>query len=120
MASQSVKVKGLRELHRALKNYNDDLKKDLERRLIEAGRIVQDQAFNLFSPIDARSAAGFRAKTRGFGRVVVQQQRRKTTGFHPEFGALQMRRGLIPAVSDSETKVMAEIENMLDELGRTF
>jgi hypothetical protein len=118
--TKAVKVKGLRELHRALKKYDSDLKPELESRLLDAGRIVQDEARNLFSVIDTRSAMGFRARLKGFGRVVVEQRRRKTTGQHPEFGSLQMRRALIPAVSDSETKVMNEMEDLLDDLWRRF
>lgn len=119
-SSTTIRVHGLRELHRALKNVDQDLKKELERKLLDAGRIVQDEARRLFSPIDSRSAMGFRARLKGFGRVTVEQQRRKTTGFHPEFGSLQMRRGLLPSVADSEPKVMQELEDMLDTLGRGF
>ena len=40
MAGASVKVNGLRELHRKLKDYDNDLKRELERHLKEAGDIV--------------------------------------------------------------------------------
>ena len=113
-----VKIRGLRELHRALKRYDAELKLDLERELRDAGAIVAADARQRFSAIDARSAQGFKTKLRGFGRVVVQQQRRKTTGQHPEFGSLQMRRALIPSVASNEDRVINTIEGMLDRLGR--
>jgi hypothetical protein len=112
-----VKVKGLRELHRALKRYDIELKAELERELKDAGDIVASEARQRFTVIDARSAAGFKAKLRGFGRVVVQQNRRKTTGLRGDFGSLQMRRALIPAVSDNQDRVIASVEGMLDRLG---
>jgi hypothetical protein len=115
---QSLKVKGLRELHRALKNYDDDLKRELEAELRAAGELVAVGAQSRFLGIDARSAAGFKSRVKGFGRVVVQQSRRRTTGRRGDFGSLQMRRALLPSVADNQDKVMNQIEGMLDRLGR--
>lgn len=113
-----VKVKGLRELHRALKNYDDDLKRELEQELRNAGELVATGAQTRFLGVDARSAAGFKSRVKGFGRVVVEQSRRRTTGRRGDFGSLQMRRALIPSVADNETRVLAAVEGMLDRLGR--
>jgi hypothetical protein len=64
----------------------------------------------MFSSIDAGSAAGFRTYVRAGARVSVEQSKRKTTGAHPEYGALQMREGLIPA---RESK-LAEVELLVE------
>lgn len=114
----SVKVTGLRQMHRAFKEYDDDLKRELEDELRAAGTIVAATARARFGYIDARSAAGFKSKTKGFGRVVVQQSRRKKTGKRPDFGSLQMRRALLPALSENEPQVLRHVENMLDRIGR--
>ena len=118
MAGTSVKVNGLRELHRALKNYDNGLKLELEQELRDAGDLVATSARTKFVGIDARSAAGFKSKVRGFGRVVVQQSRRRTTGRRGDFGSLQMRRALLPSVTENEPQVLHAIEGMLDRLGR--
>ena len=114
----SLKVTGLRELHRALKNYDDDLKRELEDELRAAGELVTESSRARFVNTDARSAAGFKSKVKGFGRVVVQQSRRRTTGRRGDYGSLQMRRALIPAVAENEATVIRHMEGMLDRLGR--
>lgn len=120
MAQPGLKVKNLAKLHRALKDYDQGLKLQLEQELREAGEIVATSAQQRFSLVDAKSAAGIKSKTRGFGRVLVVQTRRKTTGQHPEFGSMIMRRGLVPAVSDNRERIVAQLENMLDRLGGDF
>jgi hypothetical protein len=114
-----VKVKGLRQLHRALKNYDNGLKLQLEAELRQAGEVVASGAQSRFVGVDARSAAGFKSRVKGFGRVVVQQSRRRTTGLRGDFGSLQMRKALLPSVAENEPMVIRSIEGMLDRLGRT-
>jgi len=118
MPVQRVEVHGLRELNRALKRIDKELNRELEKELREAGNLVRDNARELFSAIDARSAAGFSTRLRGFGTVVVEQRRGRTTGQHPEFGSLQMSRALLPARSQEFPKVVDHLDSMLDRLGR--
>lgn len=118
MPVESVKVKGLRELNRAFKRYDDDLKRELEDELVAAGEIVASDARQRFSLIDVKSASGFKSKTKGFGRVVVQQSLRKGRNRRRNYGGLQMRRGLLPAVEANEAKVIKAVEGMLDRIGR--
>ena len=117
MAS-SVKVRGLAELNRAFKHVDQDLKHQLERKLTDAAQLVAVSARSRFSAIDARSAGGFRPRVKGFGRVVVEQRYRRTTGLRPDFGSLQMRRALLPALYSEQDQVMHELEDMLDTIGR--
>jgi hypothetical protein len=113
----SIKITNLRQFHRALKDYDEDLKRELEQELKDAADIVRTDARRRFSTIDVRSAAGFRPRVKGFGRVLVEQSRRRSTGQRPDFGSLQMRRALIPAVYDNRERVMDAVENMLDRIG---
>ena len=118
MAVGEVRVRGLRELHAALKRYDVEVKKDFEKELREAGKLVAASARSKFSAIDARSAAGFRPRVRGFGRVVVEQRLGRTTGLRPDFGSLQMRRALLPAMREEEPQVIAAIDDLLGRVGR--
>lgn len=113
-----VKVKGLRQLHRALKNLDEGVKRELEQELRDAGEIVATGSRQRFLGIDARSAAGFKSRVKGFGRVVVEQSRRRTTGLRGDYGSLQMRRALLPSLVENEPRVLNAVEGMLDRLGR--
>lgn len=114
----TLRVSGLRELHSALKRYDNELKKELERELREAAKIVSVEAAGLFGGVSARAAAGFRPRVRGFGRVAVEQRLGRTTGQRPDFGSLQMRTALLPALEAKQDEVVNHIEGMLDRLGR--
>ena len=114
----TVRIHGLRELNSALKRYDRELQKELDASLLEAGLEISRIAAGKFSFYDAKSAMGFRPRMRGFGRLVVEQRYRKTTGFHPEFGSLQMQKALLPARSEGEPMLVAGLEHALDSLGR--
>lgn len=117
MASGTIRVKGLKELDRAFGRMAKDLRTELRQELTAAGRIVSDDARSRFAGTDARSAMGMRPRIRGGARVVVEQRRRKTTGQHPEFGALQMRRAFLPALASKRGEVERRLERMVDQLG---
>jgi len=116
VAEQTVRVRGLRELNRAFKQVDADLRKELRRELREAGALVADEARSLFEPVDPASAAGYKVRVRQRG-VAVEQSRRRTTGLHPEFGLLQMDRALLPALDDKQDEVVAKVEDILDHVG---
>lgn len=118
MAVGTVRVHGLRELNSALKRYDRELQRDLDASLLEAGLEISNLAAAKFSFYDAKSAMGFRPRMRGFGRLVVEQRYRKTTGQHPEFGSLQMQKALLPARAQGEPMLVAKLEHTLDTLGR--
>jgi hypothetical protein len=114
-------VEGLTELRHAVAESDDKLPAAVKRGLRAGGRIVQDEAQRLFNEIDENSAAGFRTRVRGTGRVMVEQSKRKTTGAHPDYGALQMRHALIPArdekLDDVAEKVEREVIGLLRDRG---
>lgn len=115
MAASTVRVKGLKELNRAINRADKDTKKILKARFVKVGDIVRDEGRSRFSSIDAGSAAGFKSKALT-GGVKVQQSRRKTTGKRGDYGALQMSRGLVPALEAKQPQVVAELEQALDEV----
>lgn len=115
--SASVKVKGLAELQRAFKRLESDVAKEIESELREAGKIVADDARRRLAPVSPYSAMGIRPRVRGFGRVEVEQSRRRTTGTRPDWGDLIMKRDLLPALSQNEEKIVQSIDRMLGRLG---
>lgn len=119
MASDAVKVKGLKELERALKASDKETAKGFRKELREAGKIVALDARSRMGGIDRYSATGIRPRVRGGVNVSVEQSRRRTTGKRPDFGALQMRRALVPALESKRDEVERRVENLLDAVGRS-
>lgn len=111
----AVRVKGLREFQRACNKSTKELKKDVRANLRKAGDIVKVESAARFAGIDARSAAGYRTAVRARG-VSVEQRLGRTTGLRPDFGRLQMRRALEPALEAKRPEVEREFERMLDRL----
>jgi hypothetical protein len=50
----------------------------------------------------------------------VEQSLRKVTGLRPDWGATQMRKGLLPALSSKQNEVEAEFEKALDVVSAIF
>lgn len=120
MAEGTVKITGLRELIRAADASGKETKKQVRDRLRTVGELVKGEARSLFADIDAGSAAGYGVSVRRTGLVAVEQRRRKTTGRRGDYGALQMRRALIPALANKTTEVEAEFERALDDIADIF
>lgn len=110
-----VRVRGHREFQAALKKADKEGKRLIRARLRKAGDVVKVDARSLFAPVNARSAAGFRTAVRARG-ISVEQGRRKTTGQHPEFGALQMRRALVPALERNRGVVLHELNEAAEDI----
>jgi hypothetical protein len=108
-------VRGARGVERALRGIEKDVGKDLREGLRSAGQVVQREAAQLFAPVSPRSAAGYKVRVRRRG-VAVEQSLRPTTGEHPEFGALQMRTALLPALERHEPDVVRQIEAIVDKV----
>lgn len=108
-------MEGLREFLRATSKADRETKKKVRDRLKEAGDVVREEASRLFSPVSAKSAAGYRVRARVTG-VHVEQSLRKTTGTRGDYGALQMRRALVPALVAKEDEVVREMEKAAEDL----
>lgn len=87
--------------------------------LREVAEPVRAEAASLFSTVDPRSAAGYRVRVRQRG-VSVEQSLRKTTGQHPEYGALQMREALLPALARKEREIEQGMEEAIDRIADHF
>jgi hypothetical protein len=95
-----VVVRGYRELIRASALADKATKREMRATFRKVGDPVKQEAAALFARYDAKSAAGYRTYVRQRG-ISVEQSLRKTTGLHPEFGALQMTRALVPSLEDN-------------------
>lgn len=112
----SVKVKGQRDLVRAFRSMEKDVAKETRKGLKDAAEPVRREAQARFSVHSIKSAAGFRVAVRTRG-VAVEQRLSRTTGAHPEWGALQMETALIPARESKTDEVIDALEKVLDRLG---
>jgi hypothetical protein len=105
----------------ALKEVNADLSKEVREGLRFAGQIVQEEGRRLFANKHVQALAtaeGFRTYVRAGALVQVEQSLRKTTGTRPDWGALQMTEGLLPAVDSKLDDVAERIEDSVGGLLR--
>jgi hypothetical protein len=113
MAGYSVQVEGLKELQRALKKADGDLDSDVKDELKRLGQMVVEDA------------TGRGARYTGIGpykpivkqkEVLIRQSKGKVTGQRGDFGSLQMRNVLEPALDAKSGDVERGLENMLEKL----
>jgi hypothetical protein len=105
--TQAIRVEGLTELIQALHVVDRGLEKEVREGLREGGQKVQGRATARFMRYGVKTARGFKTIVRQRG-VSVEQSLRKTTGLRPEWGKVQMVKGLLPALDD-EAEVVAEL-----------
>ena len=113
--SYTLRVEGLREFQRLMAKADKETKKQLRGIFRETGEAVRSDAQGRFEPVDAGSAAGYRVVVRQRG-VSVEQARRRTTGRHPQYGALQMRVALIPALEAKRDETLEAFERAIDKI----
>lgn len=100
---------------RATAKADKNTKKVVREKLKEAADVVREEASKLFAPVSAKTAGGYRVRARVSG-ISVEQSLRKTTGLHPTYGSLQMRRALLPALEAKSGEVERRLEQAVDEL----
>ena len=115
----TLRVEGYTELLQAFRAADRDQRKELRDTLRKVGDVVRVDAVQRFSPINARTAGGFRTRVRQRG-VAVEQSLRKTTGAHPEWGSYQMRHALLPALMTREDDTERAMEQAMDEMAAKF
>lgn len=115
MAQSTVRLKGYREFVRAANKAERDTKKVVHAKLREAGDIVREEARQRMEQYSVKSASGYRIRSR-VGGVFVEQSLRKVTGQHPEYGSLQMRIALEPALDAKAGEVERNIEQAIEDL----
>lgn len=108
----AVKVKGYRECVRALQRVDKDTKKEMLGALKASAEPVAKDARSLLSRYQGASINTInpRAVTSG---VYVTQRARKKTGKRPDFGSLQMRVGLIPALDKHEDDIVESVDHAI-------
>lgn len=109
----TVRVEGWREAVRALDRVNRGAKREILKGIAEGARPIADDANTRLGRYRGIGRITTRASVTG---VFVQQSHRKVTGKRPDFGALQMSRGLIPAVDAGGPEIEGRIEGALDGL----
>lgn len=119
MPRETLVVHGYREFLRACARAEPETRREVRNALRQAGEVVRRDAQQRMSPIDQGSALGYKTRVRQRG-IAVEQSRRKTTGQHPEFGSLQMRRALLPALMSNQDELERELEHAIDVIADHF
>ena len=104
---------------RSLKETDARSRKAVRDELRHAGEKVRQGATDRFNRYDPRSAQGYRVRVRQRG-IAVEQSLRRTTGKHPEFGTLQMRRALVPSLEANEEETMRGFDDAFDKIAVIF
>lgn len=118
MASAGVKVYGAKEVTAAFRKVDKELAKQFGNDLKKAAEPVAVAARSKVTRY--RGAKVTTIKTRRTGpRVFVEQGARKVTGKRGDFGALQLRTVLVPALEERTDEVFDEVEKVLDNYARS-
>jgi hypothetical protein len=115
VATGPVRVHGYKETARALDKVNRQAKKRVFVALATAAEPVAATARDLISRYEGASLNTIRPRASVRG-VFVTQGARKVTGKRPDFGALEMTHGLIPALHEHEDDIVVRVELALDSL----
>jgi hypothetical protein len=118
VASSTVRIKGLRETIRAFNKLEASVALEIRNELKDLAEPVAETARQKISRYAGASVGtiGPRASVRG---AFVTQRAKKVTGQRADFGALQMTRGMIPALEEHEDEIVSGVEKTLDRLTAT-
>lgn len=117
--SSTYRVNGMREFLRATDRAGKETKKEVRAAFRKVGEVIRVEAARNFESIDPHSASGYRTRVRQRG-VAVEQSLRRVTGLRPDYGALQMREALLPAVEDKADEVVDEFNDAMDRVADHF
>jgi hypothetical protein len=109
MAEQTIRVRGYRETARALQRVNKGAKAALYTGLKEAANPIAEDARSRLAGYTGMKTSTIRPRANLRG-VYVTQGARKTTGLRPDFGSLQMRQGLLPALYSRQDDIVDRVE----------
>ena len=112
--NSTVRVHGAREVVAAFRKIDKKLAREFGNDLKKAAAPVVDAAREKETKWQGASIGTIRAKRSG-ARVFVEQSAKKTTGLRSDFGALQMREALVPALDDKTDVVYAEVTLVLNK-----
>jgi hypothetical protein len=97
----------------ALKLIDKEAQKAVRDALREAAWPVAADARSRISKYNEVGPVGISVRQRG---VSVEQRKRTVTGERPDFGALQMTKGFIPALNDNAEETYKGVEIAFDVL----
>ncbi len=117
--AETLRVVGYREFMRATARADRESKRYIRGVFKQVGEHVRADAAGRMGNIDSRSAAGYRVAVRQRG-VAVNQSIRKTTGDRPDYGGLQMRKALLPALMANGDEMNRELELALARVAAHF
>lgn len=117
MAQPRVIVTGYREADRAFRKLSSEISGEFRGEMRKAAEPIAVSARAKLSRFRGLSLQTIHPVALARG-VVVRQDARKVTGQRPDFGSLQMTRGLIPAAAEGEDRVIDELGHALDRLTR--
>ena len=116
----TLRVDGLGGLVKAADAAGKETKKLVRDRLRKMAEPVLADARAKIAPYNATSAARLGISVRRVGTVAVEQRMKRTTGAHPEYGPLQMRKALLPALDENADGIEREFEQALDDIADIF
>lgn len=112
MAAGTVKVEGLRELQAAFRKIDGKLVKEFGNELKEVAEPVVRSAHVKVARYRGASIRTIRARRRGLN-ISVEQGARKVTGRRSDFGRLQLRQVLEPALDENRDGVITDVDRVL-------
>lgn len=115
----TLHVRRYREFLRAVNHAGRETRAAVRRELRAVAEPVRRDAAARFQKYDKRSAAHFRIAVTQRG-VFVEQGLRKVTGLRPDYGALQMRKALLPSLRDNELTLESRMEHAIDLIADVF
>jgi hypothetical protein len=114
-----VNRKDLSGLVRACHESNLAIETFLREGLLEAAEWVRKDAASSYAAKSMPGALGLKAKVTRPGNAIVAQTLRKSRGSRQRhnFGSLEMRTSLLPALQSNQPRVDAKVEELLVQLG---
>lgn len=116
---EHIVVKGYAELDRAFRKVSKDVDPQASSRMRgefkQAAEPVAASAKEKISRFEGASLSTIHPVATARGVFVVQDAR-KVTGLRGDFGNLQLRTGLEPALEENKERVMLGIERALDQI----
>lgn len=108
----TIRVEGIRELRSALKQAEGDLK-GFRGEMKRVAEPVLQEALSRGSRY--QGIGKYKSSVRGT-RVAVEQSKGKVTGLRGDFGSLQIRTVLDPALESRQDEVVNILEDVIDDL----
>lgn len=113
----TLRVRGLSQTIRAFSVLEKGVRAEILGELKSIAEPVAREAQDLLSEYQGLSIRTIRPRSSVRGAFVTQGAK-KVTGRRPDFGALQMREGLIPALEAHEPDLEPKVGEALDRLTR--